>query len=726
MSQPNHFQRFHALGFTRLVPIIPPGVDISANSTLFKRVGTKQDGRGKTPGLKGQDGRWYGFDWVPYECDEHDLARWNSMGAGVGIKTGDMGDGTSLIAIDADTKDHAEAVRDAVLALLGDLAVRNGNRPKAAYICRVRGAFQYQRIEFGQRDENNRLLDRVEILSDGRQFVAHGIHPKTMRPYEWPRDVPAYADLPIFEPAQITGLLEQLRLVLPTASEVIVEGATTEQSQGNLKGELDAVRRAVQALPNSHNTHPSRESYRDVGYAIKAALPDHPDEALEIFQEWCTGYTAPDGSGNDPEVVEADWRRMKPPYRRGASWLYAQAEELSGGEYSRADAWFENLPDKVEDAISLFDVSTKDDTPATRKLRLTPFIEAADTALTASTKPLVKGLLDQGTLSVMYGPSNVGKTFVAMDVAFHISAGAPWGGLRTTRGAVVYVAAEGGSGARKRAEALRRRHPDKMDGLQFHLLLSNVDLLRPDADLKPLILAITELGVPVVMVVLDTLARVMAGGEENGSVDMGTMIKHFDVIRKATGAHVMIVHHAGKNQAAGARGHSSLRAATDTEIEIAEGQILVTKQRDLEKSYQSAFRLDVVTLGVDDDGDPITSCTVSLVPRAEAQTSPATPTEELVLDALRVVVSAASEGAKGARLGEIVDMLEGQQHAMGAEAVRSHLKNMARKNLVQSPARGYWAQKAVDLASTGSFFVYQDETEDLEASGRPIGASVFE
>ena len=718
----NPFQRFHALGYSRLVPIIPPGVDISANSTLFKRMNTPQDGRGKTPGRRNQDGTWGSFDWVSYECDETDLDRWHGMGAGVGIKTGDMGDGTTLVLIDADTKDHAETVRDRVLAILGQLPVRVGNYPKAGYVCRVRGPFQYQRIEFGQRDEKNRLLDRVEILSDGRQFVADGIHPKTGKPYAWPQDVPHYAELPVFEPMQILHLLEDLRPRLPSASEVIIEGATTEHTQASLKGSLDAVRRAVAALPNTHNTHPSRESYRDVGYAIKAALPDEPEAALELFHDWCARYTAPDGSGNDPDVVDADWRRMKGPFRRGASWLFDQAAAL-GTDYDRADAWFEEQP------VDLFAISTGEDGESApkdpqKRLTLVPFATAADEALTSSTKPLVKGLLDQGTLSVMYGPSNVGKTFVAMDVAFHIASGMPWGGLKTSRGAVVYVAAEGGSGAKKRAEALRRRYPKQMDGLEFHLLLSNVDLLRPDADLKPLILAILNLGVPVVMVVLDTLARVMAGGEENGSTDMGTMIKHFDLIRKATGAHVMIVHHAGKNQAAGARGHSSLRAATDTEIEISEGQILVTKQRDLEKSYQSAFRLDVVTLGADDDGDAITSCTVALVSRIEAHASPATPTEQVVLDALGVAVSSLGEARRGAKTSEVLDVLQARQQAMEGETVRAHLKNLAKKNLVESPLRGCWTTKksgTSGLMNSSDFFEpipeHTNEKRKAESSG---------
>ncbi|MGO7204046.1 AAA family ATPase, partial [Rhizobium ruizarguesonis] len=35
---------------------------------------------------------------------------------------------------------------------------------------------------------------------------------------------------------------------------------------------------------------------------------------------------------------------------------------------------------------------------------------------------LIKGLLDRGAMSVVYGPSNSGKTFFSLDVAFHVAA----------------------------------------------------------------------------------------------------------------------------------------------------------------------------------------------------------------------------------------------------------------------------------------------------------------
>ncbi len=72
-------------------------------------------------------------------------------------------------------------------------------------------------------------------------------------------------------------------------------------------------------------------------------------------------------------------------------------------------------------------------TDARRSLSVISFDEAANAALERGGKPLVKGLLDQGALSVLYGPSNVGKTFVALDLALHVATGLPWSGMGTAK-----------------------------------------------------------------------------------------------------------------------------------------------------------------------------------------------------------------------------------------------------------------------------------------------------
>jgi hypothetical protein len=123
------------------------------------------------------------------------------------------------------------------------------------------------------------------------------------------------------------------------------------------------------------------------------------------------------------------------------------------------------------------------------------------------------------------------------------------------------------------------------------------------------------------MVVFDTLARAMAGGNENSPEDMGMLVRHSDMIRAKTGAHVLWVHHTGKDLLKGARGHSSLRAATDTELEVTHDEasgarvLKVTKQRDISSvGLELAGKLIAVELGIFDCwGRAVTACVVEPV-----------------------------------------------------------------------------------------------------------------
>jgi hypothetical protein len=228
---------------------------------------------------------------------------------------------------------------------------------------------------------------------------------------------------------------------------------------------------------------------------------------------------------------------------------------------------------------------------------------------------LIKGMLDRGAMSVLYGPSNSGKTFFALELAFHIAADRQWQGRRVHGGAVLYLAAEGGRGILNRMVALRNRAG--VADVPLALRRAGLDLLNPNADLPRLIKLADaiEAKAPLRMIVVDTLSRVIAGGDENGPVDMTAFVRNTDELRHHTGAHVMVVHHTGKDVARGARGHNSLRAATDTEIEIkvdenGERCAEVTKQRDHAGGESFYFGLEPVQLGTDADGDPVRSCIV--------------------------------------------------------------------------------------------------------------------
>lgn len=277
-------------------------------------------------------------------------------------------------------------------------------------------------------------------------------------------------------------------------------------------------------------------------------------------------------------------------------------------------------PSRMFEPVKVDDVMTKtqqriqeikSETKETKFL-FEPIADVAAQAFEDDAPHLIKGLLDQEAQTVLYGASNTGKTFVALDIAYHIAVGKKFTNMPTQQANVIYVAAEGGRGMAKRAAALTKKY-GPVPTEAFRIMRSPIDLLRPDADLDPLLEAILELnGTNTGIIVLDTLSRVMAGGDENSSVDMGALQKHLDIIRMILKAHVFVIHHSGKDSAKGARGHSLLRAATDTEIEVSNGVVRVTKQRDMEGDFKRSFTLEDEFLGNNKHGEVVKGKTVHM------------------------------------------------------------------------------------------------------------------
>ncbi len=241
-------------------------------------------------------------------------------------------------------------------------------------------------------------------------------------------------------------------------------------------------------------------------------------------------------------------------------------------------------------------------------------------------REIVEGVLTAGGMSCMYGESNSGKSYFASDLGFSMVRGVPWLGKRLERGAVIYVAAEGAASIRQRTRAYRKKHRTRVDA--FGLVSTSISLLSPSADAAALVALIkekaSEIGEAVLLVIIDTLARVMAGGDENAAQDMGRLVAAGDQIRHETGAHVLFVHHSGKNALMGARGHSSLRAALDTELEVTKDEaaklhtVEIKKQRDLGSvGLRLSARFVPVELGLNQWDDPITACVVEGTEQAD-------------------------------------------------------------------------------------------------------------
>jgi len=175
---------------------------------------------------------------------------------------------------------------------------------------------------------------------------------------------------------------------------------------------------------------------------------------------------------------------------------------------------------------------------------------------------LVDGVLAANTLAVLYGRPGAAKTFLALDWALSVASGAWWSGREVLGGDVLYLAAEGVSGLGRRVAAWQQaRNVVEVPGIQW--LGAAVNLLD-EAQTQALVRLVDD--TQPVLVVIDTLARSMVGGDENSARDVGLAIEAADRIRQAARTAVLLVHHSGKDGLS-PRGSSALEGAADTIVE---------------------------------------------------------------------------------------------------------------------------------------------------------------
>ena len=183
---------------------------------------------------------------------------------------------------------------------------------------------------------------------------------------------------------------------------------------------------------------------------------------------------------------------------------------------------------------------------------------------------LIKDLLPARSLVVLYGRPGSGKSFIALDAALHVADGRPWAGLRVRQAGVIYVAAEGKHGMRRRIVAALR-HYKMPPSLPFALVTVAPELGRRESDADRLARDILD-QVPADfrprLVILDTLARSMVGGDETGAAGMGVFIDNAERLGGILNATVMPIHHMGKDVSQGMRGSSALLGAADAIWEI--------------------------------------------------------------------------------------------------------------------------------------------------------------
>lgn len=423
---------------------------------------------------------------------------------------------------------------------------------------------------------------QIEFLGDGQMFVAAGARKDGSR-YYWDGGLPGA--IPEITPEQYEDLL----------------GALAEAfGSGDVKSAAGAARRRGDALAVDDPVADWLEEKGEV-------LGEQRDGTLNITCPWRDEHT----SGEDGDSSTVWFRAGSHGYPIGHfRCLHSHCEGRNRSDFLAAVGYQEDLSGE-------FDVI--DDTPeeqAEAKAKADRFrvVPAADILKRKPPGWLVKDTIPDAELVLVYGASGSGKSFVMIDLAMALARGVPWFGRKVRQAPVVYVCAEGAGGFGKRLRAYAMHNSIDLAGVPIWVMETAPNLLKPD-DLKALVQAILPLRPGVV--IMDTLARMTPGANENAGEDMGLAIDNCAKVTRATGARVFLVHHTGKDESRGARGWSGMRAASDAEFEIVRNKetgkrwIETTKEKDTADEGRIGFRLETVVVDMDEDGDAVTSCVLA-------------------------------------------------------------------------------------------------------------------
>ena len=223
---------------------------------------------------------------------------------------------------------------------------------------------------------------------------------------------------------------------------------------------------------------------------------------------------------------------------------------------------------------------------------------------------LIKDVCELDSVIAMFGSPKAGKSFVAVDIAAHISKGLNWNDLETKQHTVVYLAGEGQRGIARRISAWS--YINNTDLIDAPLLISNRGarlLDQNDHDnLKDSLYEAEDNFGQIGMIIVDTLARNFGAGNENSTEDMNAFVERVDDLKNTFNSCICLVHHTGHGASNRARGSSVLPAAVDWEYKITRedinGEMFVDLEQTLVKDGNNInpinFKFDVVSLPFDD------------------------------------------------------------------------------------------------------------------------------
>jgi hypothetical protein len=354
---------------------------------------------------------------------------------------------------------------------------------------------------------------------------------------------------------------------------------------------------------------------------------------------------------NDEPGQRCVQRKVDLARRSGAKVSVAHLPPLFPG--SDIADWLET-PGATVDA--LLELCKATDRPPQGHKNTFPFALFEDIEEAPRKTWIVDDMLGEGELTAWYGAPGCGKSVLAGDAACHVGAGLDWFGRPVRQGAVLYVAAERPRLVERRFAAWRKHYG--IQRLPVAVVKGTFNFCTTEVDTSRLIATVNQLeqvtGTPVIWIILDTKAQVMAGGDENGSRDMMALVANLMRLQVGTKAHVTVIDHVPHMDPNRMRGHGALLGAVDATFRVTKNEscrsLEIDKVNDGPEDVRLAFTLQSVTLSTDPETGKAT--TAPVVVQAECDIQPAhggnsrgpklTAAEKRALDMLREAV--ASEG----------------------------------------------------------------------------------
>ncbi len=177
---------------------------------------------------------------------------------------------------------------------------------------------------------------------------------------------------------------------------------------------------------------------------------------------------------------------------------------------------------------------------------------------------VVDQLISAGSINMIYGEGGSKKTWGMLAMAVSVALGKQFLNFKTRQGSVLIVDEESGPRRmlRRLGDALRGQQAD-LNTPVFCVSLAAFDLGQPNdiGELHQLILS-----TKASLVIIDALADVMPGKDENAVKDVQPVFLALRKIAEETRAAILIIHHA--NKVGGYRGTTAIKGALDLLVSV--------------------------------------------------------------------------------------------------------------------------------------------------------------